>query len=99
MTTTTKLQAPYGSWSSKISSESIVQASILLKELIIDTIRNDVYWIEQRPTEGGRYVAVKYDGKTVNDFCPEKANVRSRVHEYGGGAALAYDGTKYLLIC
>ena len=46
-----------------------------------------VYWIEQRPTEGGRNVIVRRlpDG-TIADLTPAPFNARTRVHEYGGGA-------------
>ena len=47
-------------------------------------------WTEGRPTEGGRQVVVADagDGPPV-DVTPAGVGVRSRVHEYGGGAAWA----------
>jgi dipeptidyl aminopeptidase/acylaminoacyl peptidase len=42
------------------------------------------WWIERRPLEGGRTVIVR-DGEEVT---PLEFNVRTRVHEYGGGAWL-----------
>ncbi|KAL0476750.1 dipeptidyl peptidase family protein [Acrasis kona] len=86
-----KTKAQYGSWAPKITSESIVQKTIALQELIVDQVNGDVYWIESRPLEGGRSVLCK-DGK---DVVPSNHNVRTRVHEYGGAPALAYDGTLY----
>jgi dipeptidyl aminopeptidase/acylaminoacyl peptidase len=46
-----------------------------------------VYWLEGRAAEGGRNVLVRRrtDG-SVADVTPAPFNVRSRVHEYGGGA-------------
>jgi dipeptidyl aminopeptidase/acylaminoacyl peptidase len=46
-----------------------------------------VYWAERRPSEGGRNAVVRLadDGRRV-DLLPPAWNVRSRVHEYGGGA-------------
>lgn len=57
----------------------------------------DIYWSEGRPTEGGRQVIVRRtpDGATT-DLTPPPFNARTRVHEYGGGAAaFAPDGTVY----
>jgi dipeptidyl aminopeptidase/acylaminoacyl peptidase len=55
-----------------------------------------VYWIEGRASEGGRSVIVKWtpDGDVV-DITPPGFNVRSRVHEYGGGAYTVDEGTIY----
>jgi dipeptidyl aminopeptidase/acylaminoacyl peptidase len=48
---------------------------------------DDIYWLEGRPADGGRQVVVRRrpDGSTV-DVTPPDVNVRTRVHEYGGGA-------------
>jgi dipeptidyl aminopeptidase/acylaminoacyl peptidase len=48
---------------------------------------DDLYWIQTRPSEEGREVLVvrRADG-TIEDVSPAGVNVRSRVHEYGGGA-------------
>ena len=53
----------------------------------------DVYWLESRAEEGGRSVVVRRrpDGSIVNAV-PDAANVRTRVHEYGGGAYNVQDG-------
>ena len=77
--------APYGTWRSPITAELIVSQSIGLSAPLIDG--GDVYWLESRPSEGGRSVLVRQaaDGTTA-DVSPAAFNVRSRVHEYGGGA-------------
>jgi len=56
----------------------------------------DIYWCEMRPSEAGRYVVVKRtpDGKLV-DLNPPPFNVRTRVHEYGGGAYKVNEGVIY----
>ena len=86
--------APLGSWKSPITTDLIVAGTIGLSSITIDD--NDVYWIEGRPSEGGRNVIVRYtpDGQTT-DITPPAFNVRTRVHEYGGGAFLVADGTIY----
>lgn len=54
------------------------------------------YWLEGRPTEGGRNALVKRtaDG-TSTEVLPQPWNVRTRVHEYGGGEYTVKDGTVY----
>lgn len=90
----TKKEAAYGSWKSPISSELIVSQSINFHHLTVDG--QDLYWVEWRPAEGGRYCIVKRsaDGK-ITDVTPEGFNVRTLVHEYGGAAFAVSDGTVY----
>ena len=86
--------APYGSWSSPITSYLIVSSSIGLSEIFLDGA--DVYWLESRPQEGGRSVIVRRAASgTAVDLTPAGFNVRTRVHEYGGGAYLASGGAVY----
>src|SRR5262245_50403203 len=86
--------ARYGSWKSPITSDLIVSGTIGLGQIAIDG--DDVYWVETRPQEKGRYVVVKLtpDGKAV-DFMPPSFNARTRVHEYGGGGFTVSDGLVY----
>ena len=86
--------APYGSWKSPITSDSIVKGSIGLSQPLIDG--PDIYWIEMRPTEGGRSVIVRRDATgVVNDVTPPPFNARTLVHEYGGGDYTVRDGVVY----
>jgi len=57
----------------------------------------DIYWLEGRPNEGGRYALVRRtpDG-TIADVTPRDMNVRSRVHEYGGDAYLVAHRVAYV---
>lgn len=86
--------ASYGSWKSPITPDLIVQGGIGLGQIALDG--EDVYWSEQRPSEGGRNVIVRRtsDGQ-VADVTPPPFNARTRVHEYGGGAFMAADGIVY----
>jgi dipeptidyl aminopeptidase/acylaminoacyl peptidase len=86
--------APYGSWQSPITSDLIVTGSVGLSQPAIDG--TDVYWIEMRPSEGGRSVIVRRsaDGQTA-DITPPPFNARTRVHEYGGGDYTVQDSTIY----
>jgi dipeptidyl aminopeptidase/acylaminoacyl peptidase len=86
--------APFGSWKSPITSDSIVTGSIGLSQPLIDG--PDIYWVEMRPTEGGRSVIVKRDELgLVSDVAPPPFNARTRVHEYGGGDYTVRDGVVY----
>ncbi|MEO0376255.1 MAG: S9 family peptidase, partial [Cyanobacteria bacterium P01_A01_bin.17] len=85
--------APYGSWKSPITSELIVAGSIGLGDLAIDG--DNLYWTELRPTEKGRSVLVQQTAAGKSDVTPAPWNVRSRVHEYGGGAFVINQGTAY----
>ncbi|MEB3214276.1 MAG: S9 family peptidase [Leptolyngbyaceae bacterium] len=91
---TTPQTAPYGTWKSPITSDLIVAGTIRLGEIRLDG--EDVYWLEGRPQESGRYVVVRRspDG-TTTDITPPDFNVRTRVHEYGGGAYIVDEGTVY----
>ncbi len=40
--------APYGSWKSPITSDMIASGTIRLEQVVLD--RNDIYWIEMRPS-------------------------------------------------
>jgi dipeptidyl aminopeptidase/acylaminoacyl peptidase len=86
--------APFGSWRSPITSDWIVAQSIGLGAPALEG--DDLYWIEVRIAEGGRYVVVKRapDGRTADITAPP-FNVRTRVHEYGGGAFVAAGGAMY----
>src|SRR5215470_13304151 len=86
--------APYGSWKSPITSDLIVKESIGLSQVRLDG--DDIYWIELRPSEGGRQVIVRRtpDGQT-HDLTPRDMNARTRVHEYGGGEYLVHRGDAY----
>ncbi|HKV39543.1 MAG TPA: S9 family peptidase [Blastocatellia bacterium] len=85
---------PYGSWNSPITSDLIVAGTISLGDIAI--AGENVYWVESRPAEGGRYVVVRCgnDGRTV-DITPPPFNARTRAHEYGGGAYLLFGDKVY----
>ena len=86
--------APFGSWRSPITADSIVADSIGLSSVILDG--TDIYWLESRPQESGRSVVVRQtaDGK-ISDITPPEYNVRNRVHEYGGAAYTVVDRQVY----
>ncbi len=84
---------PYGSWKSPITSDLIVSEIIDLGYPLVDG--DDIYWIEMRPAEKGRYVIVKQAQKEITDVTPDLFNARTRVHEYGGGSFTVKEGVVY----
>jgi dipeptidyl aminopeptidase/acylaminoacyl peptidase len=86
--------APFGSWKSPITADSIVADSIGLSSIVLDG--TDIYWLESRPQEAGRNVIVRRaeDGR-ITDITPPQYNVRNRVHEYGGAAYTVVDRQVY----
>jgi dipeptidyl aminopeptidase/acylaminoacyl peptidase len=86
--------APFGSWRSPISAAAIAAHEVpLAAPHLVD---GEVYWLAGKPLEGGRVVVVKLsrDGTTA-ELTPAPYYVRTRVHEYGGGAYLVADGTVF----
>ena len=67
---------------------------IRLGEINIE--EDDIYWCEMRPSEAGRHVIVKHlpNGEDVDVTSPP-FNVRTKVHEYGGGAYKVNNDTVY----
>jgi dipeptidyl aminopeptidase/acylaminoacyl peptidase len=84
--------APYGSWASPITTDLVAsEGGVSFGSL--DISDEGVYWTEGRPQEQGRSALVfrPHGGEPV-DVVPADFNVRTRVHEYGGGAWFR-DGT------
>ncbi len=84
--------APYGEWQSPISAAQLAAGAQSLSYPYIAA--NACYWLEGRSTEGGRITLMRWQpGKAAaaQELTPRPANVRSRVHEYGGGSYLVLD--------
>ena len=85
------IEAPYGSWPSPISAAMLVEGAARIDAVVVD--HGSIFWCEARPAEGGRSVIVRRDADgVVRDVTPAAHNVRTRVHEYGGGAWHAHAG-------
>ena len=95
MSATPPQTAPYGSWRSPITSALIVAQSIALGEVRLDD--DQVYWGEGRPQDNGRQTVVRraLAGGAPLDIVGAPLSVRTRVHEYGGGAWSVARGTLY----
>jgi dipeptidyl aminopeptidase/acylaminoacyl peptidase len=85
---------PYGFWLSPITSELIVAESIGLSGIQFDG--TNICWMEGRPREQGRNVLVRHrPGSAPLEVAPKEFNLRTRVHEYGGGAAVVHGDVTY----
>jgi dipeptidyl aminopeptidase/acylaminoacyl peptidase len=82
----------YGAWRSPVTADAIVAGVIGLSQIQLDG--DDIYWVELRPAEAGRNVVVRRrpDG-AIEDVTPPEFNVRTRVHEYGGGSYRVHNRT------
>ncbi len=86
--------APYGSWQSPITTDLLLGGTVNLTQPLV--AGDAVYWIEGRPQEGGRNVIVRWtEAGGREDVTPPGFNVRTRVHEYGGGDYTVHDGVIY----
>jgi dipeptidyl aminopeptidase/acylaminoacyl peptidase len=78
--------APYGSWPSPLTID-LVASEGGVSFGYVDISEAGVYWTEGRPQEQGRTALVFCPhGGAPADVVPSDFNVRTRVHEYGGGA-------------
>ncbi len=86
--------APFGSWASPVSAALIAGATIRLGQIALHG--NTIAWSEGRPLEQGRNVVVQRsaDGN-LRDLNRAPFDVRTRAHEYGGGA-FVLDGSGLL---
>ena len=79
--------APYGSWRSPLSAAAVAEAEAPIADVQLSG--RSVFWLQRRPKEGGRTVLMRRDDDgAISDVTPEGFNVRTRVHEYGGGSVL-----------
>ena len=84
--------APYGAWASPLSARAIAAGSRPLGAPMVGA-GGELFWIEGLADEGGRSAVVRADANGARTIVtPAPFNARSRVHEYGGGAALIAQG-------
>lgn len=83
----------YGTWPSPISAATVAAGATPLSQLALGA--GDIYWLAGRPAEGGRSTLLRHRGAETVELTPLPHNVRSRVHEYGGGSYAAAGDTVY----
>ena len=86
----TKAVAAYGLWPSPIGADTVAAGSVPLAQIAVDG--QDVYWLAGRPSEAGRTTLLRQRGFETTELTPAPFNLRTRVHEYGGGAYHVADG-------
>ena len=74
--------APYGSWASPLSAEALAAGGISFGDL--RSVNGRLYWLENVPARGGSISLFSLRDGAAAQVTPDGANVRSRVHEYGG---------------
>jgi len=75
-----------GFWASSLSEADAIRAGIEYSQLQLSQ-NGDLYWVEQRPSEGGRCsicFELESDPGVHHEITPPEYSVQSRVHEYGG---------------
>jgi len=88
--------APYGTWPSTISAERVAAGATPMSGLQVGGADgNDIFWLAGRAAESGRNTLLRHHGAHTDELTPAPFNVRTRVHEYGGGAYLVDGDTAY----
>lgn len=82
---------PFGYWPSPLDARTVATERRSRSTLASDG--RALYWVERRPEEDGRNVVVRVvpghavaEPRAPTEMTPPGTNVRSGVHEYGGGA-------------
>jgi dipeptidyl aminopeptidase/acylaminoacyl peptidase len=88
-----KQSAVCGAWPSPISAAIVAAGAAPLSQVMLDAA--DACWLAGRASEGGRTTLLRQRGADVAEMTPAPFNVRTRVHEYGGGACLVDGGAAY----
>ena len=89
------MSTPYGEWPSPVAPEDVAADVRGFASVAADG--DAIYWLERRPSEGGRGVVCRAPADDPNaepiELTPEDLDVRTLVHQYGGGDTLVADGT------
>lgn len=89
----TKQQAVNGTWPSHITPQDVAGKAPKISEPIIH--KTFIFWLQAQASEQGRVGIMMKNTQTPNEeainILPPTFNVRSKVHEYGGGAYCVTD--------
>jgi len=81
--------APYGSWRSPVTAKLLAEGGV--GTMWPQSVGQSLYWAEMRPLEEGRYAVVRRGpGGDNAEVTPPGMSARTLVHEYGGGAYVAF---------
>lgn len=85
--------ASYGSWKSPITAELAASVTQLTEVGIHGA---SIYWRELHPEQQASFTIMKRDADgQITELVPPPFNVRTTVHEYGGGSYVVDDDTVY----
>ena len=79
--------AAYGSWASPLSAAALAAGGINFGDL--RSANGRLYWVENVPARGGEVALWSFGEGAAAQVTPNGANVRTRVHEYGGAPFIA----------
>ncbi|MET3130384.1 dipeptidyl aminopeptidase/acylaminoacyl peptidase [Oxalobacteraceae bacterium GrIS 1.11] len=86
----------YGLWPSPIAAALVAAGASPLTQLALGGPGgDDIFWLAGRAAEGGRNTLLRQRCASVDELTPAPWNVRTRVHEYGGGAYAVAGDTVY----
>ena len=85
--------APYGSWASPLSAAALAAGGINFSDL--RSANGRLYWSENVPARGGEIALFSHGAGATAQVTPNGANVRTRVHEYGGAPFIVVGDTIY----
>jgi dipeptidyl aminopeptidase/acylaminoacyl peptidase len=85
---------PYGAWNSAVTAEALTKAQAGINNLC--AADGHLYWTENVPAAEGAHWLFRLSGDGIpSTLVPASANVRSRVHEYGGAPFVVVGDTAY----
>jgi dipeptidyl aminopeptidase/acylaminoacyl peptidase len=85
---------PYGAWNSAVTAEALAKAQAGFNNL--RAAAGQLYWTENVPSaEGAHWLFRLSSGGALTALVPATANVRTRVHEYGGAPFVVVGDTAY----
>ena len=87
------ITAPYGSWASPLSAEALAAGGIYFGDL--RSADGELYWTENVPAAAGAIALFGLKKGVAAPVTPAGANVRTRVHEYGGAPFVVAGDTIY----
>ncbi len=87
---------PFGTWPSPITADLVASAFVSFGELQSDG--EDLYFLESRPSERGRTALMLWrSAEECFEVTNDGFDVRTMVHEYGGGAYAVANGIAFFV--
>lgn len=85
---------PFGAWPSPIAPEDLAAGTVKFELTAIDG--DAVWWVESRPDEQGRSVAMRWSAADgAHDVTPPGFSVSTTINGYGGAALGVRDGAAW----